>query len=63
MCTVMLTEKEAAKRLSVSVAAMRRWRLFGQGPSYVKLGRLVRYTCEDLGKYCNANRVPISEGR
>jgi hypothetical protein len=54
---ILLNEKDAAKRLSVSVALMRRWRLFRQGPSYVKLGRLVRYSHEDLDAFLNEHRV------
>ena len=63
MCTVLLNEKAAAERLSVSVAALRRWRLFGEGPSYMKLGRSVRYSCDDLDAFCNANRVETTGER
>jgi predicted DNA-binding transcriptional regulator AlpA len=38
-----LNEKEAAAYLSVSVALLRKWRLFRQGPSFLRIGRLVRY--------------------
>jgi hypothetical protein len=53
----MLDEKETAALLHCSVAFLRRRRLFGTGPAFVKVGRLVRYTVEDLEAYLAANRV------
>jgi hypothetical protein len=47
----LLNEYEAAAMLSCSVAALRRWRLLGRGPRYVKIERLVRYRPEDLRAY------------
>jgi excisionase family DNA binding protein len=49
----LLNEKEAAEYLNVSVGLLRRWRLFRQGPNYVKLGRLVRYERSALEAYIN----------
>lgn len=37
----LLDEQEVSKRLSVSVNTLRYWRVSGDGPNYVKLGRLV----------------------
>lgn len=54
----LLDEKEAAELLGCSVAFLRRRRLFHTGPSFTKLGRLVRYPLEDLEAYVAANRVP-----
>jgi excisionase family DNA binding protein len=44
----LMTETEVAKRLNVSVASVRRWRLEKRGPAFVKVGALVRYRPEDL---------------
>jgi excisionase family DNA binding protein len=44
----LMTEIEVAKRLNVSVASVRRWRLERRGPAFVKVGALVRYHPEDL---------------
>jgi excisionase family DNA binding protein len=38
-----LNEKEAAKLLGLATPTIRRWRCEGRGPSYVKLGKAVRY--------------------
>jgi hypothetical protein len=43
-----MTEHEVSKRLNVSVASLRRWRLLKRGPVFVKVGSLVRYSPEDL---------------
>jgi excisionase family DNA binding protein len=47
MCSL-LTEQELAKRLNVSLASVRRWRMNGRGPVFVKVGALVRYRPEDV---------------
>jgi excisionase family DNA binding protein len=44
----LLTEQELAKRLNVSLASVRRWRVNGRGPLFVKVGALVRYRPEDV---------------
>jgi len=51
----LLDEHEVAKRLSVSVNTLRYWRACGQGPNYVKLGRLVRYDAGALEKFLLRN--------
>ena len=43
----LLTEEDAVKRLRVSLASIRRWRLERPGPQ-LKVGSLVRYRPEDL---------------
>ncbi len=50
-------ERSAANVLSCSVALLRKWRLFREGPSYVKIGRLVRYRQDDLNTYLDSHRV------
>ena len=39
----MLSEKQAARILAVSTAALRRWRREGRGPQFTRLERCVRY--------------------
>ena len=46
-----LTEREVSKRLNVSIATLRRWRLEKRGPTFVKVGSLVRYRPEDLDSW------------
>jgi predicted DNA-binding transcriptional regulator AlpA len=44
----MMTEHEVAAFLKMSVASVRRWRLFRTGPRFVKIGSAVRYRRLDL---------------
>ena len=49
-----LNEQEVSKRLNVSVATLRRWRLEKRGPMFVKVGSLVRYRPEDFDSWVAA---------
>ncbi len=44
----LLTEHDVARITGLSVASVRRWRLFRRGPKYLKIGVAVRYRSEDL---------------
>ena len=48
LLTRLLSEQDVAQQLSISVAALRKWRLMGRGPRYRKLGSLVRYDQRDV---------------
>ena len=50
----LLTEQEVAKLLKVSVATIRRRRLFRQPPEYLKLGASVRYRREAIQRLIEA---------
>jgi excisionase family DNA binding protein len=41
---VLLTPKEAARLLKVSLSWLAKARMQGDGPPYIKLGRSIRYT-------------------
>jgi len=40
----------------VSPRTLQRWRMTGEGPAYVKLGRMVRYEQSALDAFKSANR-------
>jgi predicted DNA-binding transcriptional regulator AlpA len=44
----LLNEFDVARVTGLSVASVRRWRLFKQGPKYMKIGASVRYRAEDV---------------
>lgn len=44
----MLSEKQAARILAVSIAALRRWRREGRGPEFTRLERCVRYNVKSI---------------
>jgi predicted DNA-binding transcriptional regulator AlpA len=47
----LVTEHEVACLTAMSVATVRRWRLLGQGPKFIKLGSAVRYRPEDISAW------------
>jgi excisionase family DNA binding protein len=50
--TKLLTPKEAAQQLRLSISTLRGWRKKGQGPPVVQLGPgTYRYSEEDIQKY------------
>jgi predicted site-specific integrase-resolvase len=51
----MLNETAVAETLSVSIAALRRWRREGRGPRFVRLERCVRYSERDVENYLSIN--------
>lgn len=50
----LLTERDAAKILHVSVQLLRKWRAMGTGPKYVRLGRCIRYALSDIESYISS---------
>lgn len=53
----LLTEREAAEVLGCSVALLRKQRREGGGPTYCKIGSLVRYSDTDIMAYIDQSRV------
>lgn len=51
----MLDEKQAARIMCVSVAALRRWRREGRGPEFTHLERCVRYSVHSILLFAEAN--------
>jgi hypothetical protein len=57
-----LNERQAASILGCSIALLRKWRLFKEGPAFCKIGRLVRYRQVDLDAFLEAHRVERAGG-
>lgn len=51
-----IDEKEAARRLCLSVRTLQQWRLTGGGPVYCKFGRSVRYSVDDINAFIAEHR-------
>lgn len=58
---IILTEKEAAKRLCAKPDTLRKWRVRRKGPIYLKLSGKVRYRLVDIEQFIEASRVVPSE--
>jgi hypothetical protein len=52
---LVVREGDAARLLSVSVAALRRWRRERRGPPFVRLERCVGYRLADLDAFVASN--------
>lgn len=55
--TNLLTAKETAERLGMSVDALTVLRHRGGGPAYIKFGRRIRYQPEDVEQWIKAQKV------
>jgi excisionase family DNA binding protein len=59
---VLLTPKEAAARLKVSLSWLAKARMRGDGPAYIKVGRAIRYSEAALHQWLKGNqRLSTSE--
>jgi hypothetical protein len=47
-------EHQLAAMLNISVATLRRWRLLGYGPKFIKLGAAVRYQIKDVNLWLSS---------
>ncbi len=48
-----LTNSEAAEYLGLKTATLNKWRVYGDGPPFLKVGRLIQYRKADLDSYLN----------
>ena len=58
----LLTPAEAAKLLKVPLSTLKHWRYTGEGPVWLRIGRLPRYDPRDLERYRDAQRVEAARG-
>jgi predicted DNA-binding transcriptional regulator AlpA len=54
----LLDDKEVARRTGLSCAKLQWLRSRGEGPTYFKLGRSVRYSWREVAAWLEASRVP-----
>lgn len=52
----LLRESDVAERWNLSERCLQAWRLRGDGPPYLKLGRAVRYRLSDLDLWLENRR-------
>ena len=46
-----INQKQLARRWNLSPRTLERWRYFGGGPAFLKLGGRVLYRLEDIERY------------
>jgi excisionase family DNA binding protein len=54
--STLLTVEQAAKYLGFKPATLNQYRWNGQGPSFFKVGRFVRYDRDDLDTWARSRR-------
>jgi predicted DNA-binding transcriptional regulator AlpA len=47
----LLDERDVSRLLKMSLASIRRWRVSGRGPAYLKIGTSVRYTPQSVSEF------------
>jgi predicted DNA-binding transcriptional regulator AlpA len=63
MMTILINEAQAAERLALSIHTMRRWRVLGRGPVFLKVGgKAVRYRESDLEAFLSGRLAPTRKG-
>ena len=58
----LLTETQVSTIFNISINTLRYWRHCGDGPNYIKMGRLVRYHAAELESYVQ-RRTCVSKAR
>ena len=53
----LLNDHEVAALVGVSVATVRRWRLTRGGPSYLRIGVLIRYRPESIRQWLDSRQA------
>jgi len=60
---ILLNENDAANYLALSVHTLRRWRVLGHGPRFLKIGtKAVRYAMADIEEFIHGRMAPERKG-
>lgn len=53
----LLTEKQVAQKLHVSVSVLRKWRMLRQPPIFIKFGKSIRYDQATIQAFASEAQV------
>ena len=53
----LIPDTQASKILGIAVQTLRNWRQEGKGPAYLKIGRSVKYSIDDLKRFLEAHKI------
>jgi predicted DNA-binding transcriptional regulator AlpA len=57
---ILLSEKEAARVLSISARTLQGWRGRKMGPAFVRAGRAIRYRGSDIADWISSNTTEFA---
>ena len=57
----LLTEKQLAQRINISLPSIRRWRSSRTGPRFLRLGSSVRYDPRDLAVWLERQKEVVCD--
>lgn len=52
----LLDPPELAQRLGITVGCLAKWRLVGEGPAFLRVGRRIQYDPRDISKWLDRRR-------
>lgn len=53
----LIPAKVVSKQLCVTEGTLAKWRLYGTGPDFIRVGRRIAYDPADVAAWLNARRV------
>lgn len=53
----LINEKEAAAQCGLAVRTLQNWRTRGEGPTFYKMGRAVRYSSDEIAQWVEQQRA------
>ncbi len=57
----LLSTVALARLVGVTADTVKHWRLLGRGPKFLRLGRTIRYTPQDVASWLETNRRASTE--
>ncbi len=53
----LMSERELAEKLKISLATLRAWRRNKRGPAFVRMGKAIKYRVDDVKDWLDGQRV------
>ncbi len=53
----LINAKHAAQHLCITEGTLAKWRLTGEGPKFLRVGRRIAYDPKDIAQWLDARRV------
>jgi len=57
----LITTAEAAQRIGVTTQAMSQWRAARRGPKFVRFGKVIRYSSDEINRWISSNTVETDD--